>query len=141
MNKKKIKSNRITYQETKKTLYIYGKPETHSRISNYVYENGKYVWTPNGHIVEYVYRPILERMEVICLDEHFVIYVRHYRRINTTQEIRYNSGFDVDYRNEKIKGRQRQLPNSWDDIPESRRSKRGWKDNTKCRKQWMVNLV
>lgn len=70
----------------------------------------------------------------------------HYcRRLRTMQEIRENeflNNFDEESKMYGVRSRfarnHKNLPNSWDDywiyLPKS------WKDATKLRKQWMVNL-
>ena len=57
----------------------------------------------------------------------------------TMQERRRNIA-DRDEGRYKARGRRMHLPSSWDDIVVSRRGGKSWKDYTRFRKQWMMNL-
>ena len=74
-------------------------------------------------------------------------YVRfhYYRHIRTNQEIRENDfidSYDIDSKEYGVKIRRsrskKMIPTSWDDH--FTYGKKSWKDVTKCRKQWEVNL-
>ena len=58
-------------------------------------------------------------------------YLHYYRMIRTTQEKRYNYAHK-----DFVRGKRRQLPSAWDDLPREYRRRESWK-NSKKRKQWM----
>lgn len=65
---------------------------------------------------------------------------RHmHRSPRTMQERRRNVGeaHDREYR---ARGRRMVLPSSYDDLVASRTGGKSWKDHTRFRKQWMMNL-
>lgn len=72
---------------------------------------------------------------------------RYYRRIRTIAEMKAGQiAEDLDVREEVrscdqlVRSGRRSLPNSWDDPRISINYGKSWKDHTKCRKQWGVNL-
>jgi hypothetical protein len=84
---------------------------------------------------------------VDCLDNRFRYYNKwaSIRYIKTNQERRENefaAYYDEDCLEHKVKVRSRRhgkmLPHAWEDQPIY--GKKSWKDVTKHRKQWMVNL-
>jgi len=68
----------------------------------------------------------------------------YHRAIATTQERRANKGHRQEFREERwpVKFRMRtrmDLPNAWDDLNFGS-NRKSWKDRTRCRRQWEVNL-
>lgn len=64
----------------------------------------------------------------------------YHRAVRTFPEIRRNVSDKTEYRNEKIRYRDRSaghMLDAWNDFPISRNYGRSWKDYTKYRKQWM----
>lgn len=64
---------------------------------------------------------------------------RYFRHPHTMQERRRNAG-DAHDREFCVRGRRKHLPSAWDDLMASRRGGKSWKDFTRHRKQWMMNL-
>lgn len=64
---------------------------------------------------------------------------RWFRAPRTMQERRRNAGeaHDREYR---ARGRRMVLPSAWDDLMAARAGGKSWKDHTRHRKQWMMNL-
>ncbi|UTC28396.1 hypothetical protein GURKE_03760 [Brevundimonas phage vB_BpoS-Gurke] len=67
------------------------------------------------------------------------VWRQYFRHPRTMQERRRNAG-DVHDRVVSVRGNRKHLPSSWDDIMASRRAGKSWKDFTRYRKQWMMNL-
>lgn len=65
---------------------------------------------------------------------------RYMHRVpRTMQERRRNAGEHHD-REYHARGRRMHLPTSYDDLMASRTGGKSWKDHTRFRKQWMMNL-
>lgn len=64
---------------------------------------------------------------------------RYFRRPRTLQEQRRNAGEAHD-RLYRARGRRMNLPSAYDDLMVSRLGGKSWKDYTRFRKQWMLNL-
>lgn len=62
-----------------------------------------------------------------------------HRSPRTLQEARRNIG-DRDEGRYKARGRRMRLPSAWDDYAVARSGGKSWKDHTRFRKQWMMNL-
>lgn len=78
-----------------------------------------------------------ERYNQSMLGKYDIKY-SYFRSIHTKNEYKQNCwAIDDGYH---VRGRRRNLPNAWDDVRISRAWKRSWKDFTKCKKQYMVNL-
>lgn len=117
--------------------------------STCVWNGGWWVW--RDEVVPAHKRELVCRWgpKIWCIDNDFFYCLQYgyFRSIQTFPERRDNDFFDThdeDRKMYRIKFRRARssgmIPNSWDDIHVSREGGKSWKDYSKCRKQWMVNL-